>query len=196
MHAFCAALLRESGHQIGLDPDFRLCDEGEGAVLMARVLGETLDRQYEDLDSEGDFAALVDTMAAGRDDSRLEQIVLDVFGRIQSHPDPAGWLADQEPPVGAGWGHRRGDTPWGRLLLADARRQGERCLELLLRALELTGRDSVLSQNYGPSLSQSIQGVRALLAADSWDGVYRPCQWSSRRRGGKRAWRTWRRRSG
>lgn len=66
-----------------------------------------------------------------------------------------------------------GDTPWGALLLADARRQGERCLELLLRALELTGRDSVLSQNYGPSLSQSIQGVRALLAADSWDGVYR-----------------------
>lgn len=31
----------------------------------------------------------------------------------------------------------------------------------------------MLSQNYGPSLSQSIQGVRALLAADSWDGVYR-----------------------
>ena len=71
VHAFCAALLRESGHQIGLDPDFRLCDEGEGAVLMARVLGETLDRQYEDLDPEGDFAALVDTMAAGRDDSLL-----------------------------------------------------------------------------------------------------------------------------
>lgn len=180
--------------QIGLDPDFRLCDEGEGAVLMARVLGETLDRQYEDLDPEGDFAALVDTMAAGRDDSRLEQIVLDVFGRIQSHPDPAGWLADQSRLWELDGVTDAGDTPWGALLLADARRQGERCLELLLRALELTGRDSVLSQNYGPSLSQSIQGVRALLAADSWDGVYRPCQWSSQRRGGKRAWRTWRRR--
>ena len=173
VHAFCAALLRESGHQIGLDPDFRLCDEGEGAVLMARVLGETLDRQYEDLDPEGDFAALVDTMAAGRDDSRLEQIVLDVFGRIQSHPDPAGWLADQSRLWELDGVTDAGDTPWGALLLADARRQGERCLELLLRALELTGRDSVLSQNYGPSLSQSIQGVRALLAADSWDGVYR-----------------------
>ena len=173
VHAFCAALLRESGHQIGLDPDFRLCDEGEGAVLMARVLGETLDRQYEDLDSEGDFAALVDTMAAGRDDSRLEQIVLDVFGRIQSHPDPAGWLADQSRLWELDGVTDAGDTPWGALLLADARRQGERCLELLLRALELTGRDRVLSQNYGPSLSQSIQGVRALLAADSWDGVYR-----------------------
>ena len=128
VHAFCAALLRESGHQIGLDPDFRLCDEGEGAVPMARVLGETLDRQYEDLDPEGDFAALVDTMAAGRDDSRLEQIVLDVFGRIQSHPDPAGWLADQSrlweldgvtdagtPPGGAAAGRRQaagGSAAW------------------------------------------------------------------------------------
>ena len=174
VHAFCAALLRESGHQIGLDPDFRLCDEGEGAVLMARVLGETLDRQYEDLDPEGDFAALVDTMAAGRDDSRLEQIVLDVFGRIQSHPDPAGWLADQSRLWELDGVTDAGDTPWGALLLADARRQGERCLELLLRALELTGRDSVLSQNYGPSLSQSIQGVRALLAAGQpGTGVYR-----------------------
>ena len=187
VHAFCAALLRESGHQIGLDPDFRLCDEGEGAVLMARVLGETLDRQYEDLDPEGDFAALVDTMAAGRDDSRLEQIVLDVFGRIQSHPDPAGWLADQSRLWELDGVTDAGDTPWGALLLADARRQGERCLELLLRALELTGRDSVLSQNYGPSLSQSIQGVRALLAADSWDGVYRALpSASSQRRGGRK----------
>ena len=33
IHAFCAALLRESGHLLDLDPDFRLCDEGEGAVM-------------------------------------------------------------------------------------------------------------------------------------------------------------------
>ena len=175
VHAFCAALLRESGHQIGLDPDFRLCDEGEGAVLMARVLGETLDRQYEDLDPEGDFAALVDTMAAGRDDSRLEQIVLDVFGRIQSHPDPAGWLADQSAPVGAGWGHRRGGHPLGRA--AAGRRQaagGALPGAAAPGAGAAPAGTSVLSQNYGPSLSQSIQGVRALSGGGrGWDGVYR-----------------------
>ena len=85
VHAFCAALLRESGHQIGLDPDFRLCDEGEGAVLMARVLGETLDRQYEDLDSEGDFAALVDTMAL-----ELRQAALKGDGRLVLVPGNYG----------------------------------------------------------------------------------------------------------
>ena len=44
IHAFCAALLRESGHLLDLDPDFRLCDEGEAQVLMARTLEEVLDR--------------------------------------------------------------------------------------------------------------------------------------------------------
>ena len=44
IHAFCSALLRESGHLLDLDPDFRLCDEGEHNVLMAQVLEEVLDR--------------------------------------------------------------------------------------------------------------------------------------------------------
>ena len=43
IHAFCSVLLRESGHLLDLDPDFRLCDEGESQVIMARVLEEVLD---------------------------------------------------------------------------------------------------------------------------------------------------------
>ena len=46
IHSFCSALLRESGHLLDLDPDFRLCDEGEAQVLMARVLEEVLDKVY------------------------------------------------------------------------------------------------------------------------------------------------------
>ena len=124
IHAFCAALLRESGHLLDLDPDFRLCDEGEGAVMTAQVLQDVLEEQYENLQEGDDFSLLVDTLAAGRDDSRLEQIVLDVFGRIQSHPDPAQWLLEQK----AVWALEditdAGQTPWGDLLLEDAARQG------------------------------------------------------------------------
>ena len=51
----------------------------------------------------------------------------DRAGRVRPHPEPPGpgGLAGRpEPPVGAGWGHRRGGHPLGALLLADARRQG------------------------------------------------------------------------
>ena len=33
IHAFCAQLLRECGHLLDLEADFRLCDEGEAGVL-------------------------------------------------------------------------------------------------------------------------------------------------------------------
>ena len=62
IHAFCAALLRENGHLLDLDPDFRLCDEGESRVIMAQVLEEVLDRRYEDLAEDSPFALLVDTL--------------------------------------------------------------------------------------------------------------------------------------
>ena len=96
VHAFCAALLRENGHVLDLDPDFRLCDEGEGQALMLQVLEEVLDRRYEDLTEESPFAQLVDTLSAGRDDSRLAQITVDIFARVQSEPDPARWLEAQK----------------------------------------------------------------------------------------------------
>ena len=78
IHAFCIKLLRECGHLLDIDPDFRLCDEGESGVLMLRALNDVMDKRYEDLTEGSDFTFLVDTMSAGRDDSRLMQIVLDI----------------------------------------------------------------------------------------------------------------------
>ena len=40
IHSFCKSLLQENGHLLDLDPDFRLCDEGEGRVLLAQALEE------------------------------------------------------------------------------------------------------------------------------------------------------------
>ena len=133
IHAFCAALLRESGHLLDLDPDFRLCDEGEAQVLMARTLEEVLDRRYEDLPPDSPFVQLVDTLAAGRDDSRLAQITLDIFSRVQSHPDPEQWLLAQKELWRLDGIQDMGRTCWGALLLEDARRQARWCLARVCR---------------------------------------------------------------
>ncbi len=89
-------------------------------------------------------------MSAGRDDSRLMQIVLDIRGRVQAHPNPAAWLDGQErafalegvddpgrPPAACCW-----TTRGGRGLLAGQDR----------RALELCPCDANLDANYAPSL--------------------------------------------
>jgi len=171
VHSFCANLLREHAAALDLDPDFRLCDEGEAVVLMDQVLSRIMDRRYEDIDPTGDFAQLVDTMSAGRDDRRLMQIVLDVFRRIQSHPDPEAWLSEQERVWQLDGVSDIAQTPWGALLLEQARQQAAYNLSRLQQAERWADRDAVLSMNYGDSIRASIAATRQLLNVDSWDGM-------------------------
>ena len=74
IHAFCTVLLRQWGHLLDLPADFALCEDEEAQVLMARTLDQVLEARYETIDPEGDFARLLDVLAAGRDDSRLVEI--------------------------------------------------------------------------------------------------------------------------
>ena len=169
IHAFCSVVLRESGHLLDLDPDFRLCDEGEAQVLMARVLEQTLDRRYEGVDPQGPFAQLVDTLSAGRDDSRLAQIVLDIAGRVQSHPDPARWRGEEQSRWQLVPGTDMEDTPWGAILLEELRRRCYWCRKRLGQALDLVGEDELLKANYAPALYESAARLDKLLSAHGWD---------------------------
>ena len=95
IHAFCAQLLREHGHLLDLEADLRLCDESEAGVLMLQAMDQVLEERYDAIQPGSDFASLLDTMSAGRDDSRLVEIALDIYNKVQSHPDPHAWLEAQ-----------------------------------------------------------------------------------------------------
>ncbi len=171
IHAFCAQLLRECGHLLDLDPDFRLCDEGEAGILMLRALNDVLDRRYEAMDS--DFAQLVDTMSAGRDDARLIQIVLDIRGRVQAHPNPTAWLEEQERTFALEGISDPVQTPWGQLLLADAAGQAAYWRRRMEEARDLCERDANLLANYGDSVAQTAQALQQFeeAASQGWDAA-------------------------
>ncbi len=117
IHSFCASVLRENAHLCGVKPDFRQLEGGEEQILRREVLREVLQERYEQLTEA--FSALADTLGAGRDDTKLEQVVLRTYEQVQSHPDPEAWLQAQiDAPCPEG---DAGDTPWGALLLAKAR---------------------------------------------------------------------------
>ena len=82
--AFCTALLRENTHllaregeQHALTPDFKVLDESEADLLRRRVLERTLETFYDTLDAGKE--QLADTLGAGRDDSALEDLVLETY---------------------------------------------------------------------------------------------------------------------
>ena len=169
IHSFCTALLRENGHLLDLDPDFRLCDEGESRVMQSQVLEEVLDRRYEGLREEDPFARLADTMAAGRDDSKLAEIAQSIFRDIQSHPDPRRWLKEQRALWELEGVTDLAQTSWGALLLEDTLRQAEFCREQLCQALKLAEGDELLAMNYVPSLQATLDVLEKLCKVRSWD---------------------------
>ena len=96
---FCASLLREHIHLLEpvdgrcLTPDFRVLDEAEAQLLRERALERTMETFYQDIENGDEEAAqLAGTLGAGRDDRALTALVLELHGKIQSHPYPEKWL--------------------------------------------------------------------------------------------------------
>ena len=173
IHAFCTVLLRQWGHLLDIPADFALCEDEESTVLMERTLDRVLEVRYEDVDPNGAFAALLDVLTAGRDDSRLAEIVLDGYGKIQSDEAPLAWLEAQRKALDLSGITDIGQTPWGALLLTDAARTAAYWAEQMTAAQELSRRDEALEKAYGDSLAVTASGLRDLAraAAESWDAA-------------------------
>lgn len=90
LHSFCARMLREHFHLVGLDPAFNVLD-GEEAGLLRREVGRALfDDRYE-LDASGDFHRFIDAYGEG-DDARLVRLVIQTHEMLGSLVDPLGWI--------------------------------------------------------------------------------------------------------
>ena len=91
IHSFCLSVIREHFHVIDLDPGFRITEEGERKLLQQDVLGEVLEECYISGDKE--FLELSEKLGGGRDDRKLEALVLQLYEYSRSYPQPEKWLA-------------------------------------------------------------------------------------------------------
>lgn len=152
IHAFCTVLLRQWGHLLDIPGDFALCEDEEAQVLMTRTLNQVLEARYEEIDPTGPFARLLDVLSKGRDDSRLLEITLDIYGKIQSYPDPLAWLASQREALDLSAVTDVGQTPWGSLLLEEAGQTAAYWADQMAWACDLAQKEAGLEKAYGDSL--------------------------------------------
>ena len=90
IHSFCLSVIRDYFHTIDLDPGFRIADEGELKLLRQDVLEEVLERCYGEASEE--FLECVESISSGRDDKKIEEIVLQMYEFSRSNPEPEKWL--------------------------------------------------------------------------------------------------------
>lgn len=89
--SFCLYIIRNHFHEIDLEPNFRIGDEGELKLLKEDVLSRVLSRNYEEMTPQ--FKRLADGYAPGRSDEALAGMVLQLYEFSRSYPWPKEWLA-------------------------------------------------------------------------------------------------------
>ncbi|MCR5250469.1 MAG: helicase-exonuclease AddAB subunit AddA [Lachnospiraceae bacterium] len=88
--SFCLFVVRNNFAEIGLDPGFRILDEGEKKLILADCLDEILEEKYRE--GSEDFLHFVESYSADGSEKTIVDMVLSFFRYACSNPDPEGWI--------------------------------------------------------------------------------------------------------
>ena len=152
--SFSLFLVRNHFNEIGLDPDFRVADEGEIRLLQQEVLGQLLEDAYagkfipEDIvvsreEGQGEnevleqFHACVEYFCPGGRESVLEQHIMNLSRYAGSFPWPAEWLEERKNDYAAGDMETLLHSDYGRYLAERVNRVVQGCLERLREVKKL-----------------------------------------------------------
>lgn len=135
IHSFCLDVIRQHFHKLDLDPAFRIADELESDIIRNEVVEKLLDRYYDKGDL--DFFNLVESYGGQREDTPLQNMILQIHNFSASTPWPGRWLDE----VARGFCDESiqsvDEYPWINYLKEEISLELQRIRGLLERALKI-----------------------------------------------------------
>ncbi len=166
--SFCQQVLRSHFQAVGIDPSFRVADEGEAQLLEQDVVKEIVNEAYEQDAGEGPFTEFLEQFATGRDDSEVEGMILKLYRYALGEPYPERWLQScremYEGP--ADW---KEDAPvWMDYLVKDTALRLKGVREKLEEAWELT-QESDGPSSYAKAIQADLELTERLMTGSSYE---------------------------
>ncbi len=159
IHSFCLEVIRNHFHVIGIDPGFRVGDEGELKLLRHDVMEKLLEEEYQK--GEADFLLFSEAFAPGRTDQELEGLILQLYDFSMGYPWPKQWRRDCENAYVPGTEEKFYHAEWMKYLLEKLNLQildMEEQLQLALEcAMEQDG-----PYPYADALEQDLERLKRL----------------------------------
>lgn len=100
--SFCLFVVRNHFEEIGLEPNFRIADQGEVKLLQQDVLNAVFEQEYashsqvfenkEDNAKEDDFLFLVDAYSDKRSNKAVKEMISKIYTQSASNPWPKEWV--------------------------------------------------------------------------------------------------------
>lgn len=118
--SFCLFVLRNNFQDIGLDPAFRVADEGELELLRQEVLAALLEERFAA--GEESFYHCVEYFCPGGRESVLEEHILKLCEYALSFPFPEEWLNERKADYRIADVEALEQSEWGQYLLVHVQR--------------------------------------------------------------------------
>ena len=179
--SFCLFVLRNQFHTIGLDPGFRIAEEGEDKLMRQEVLAEVMEECYAAGDA--DFLNCMEYFNPGSKDALVEEIVWKLYDFAMSTPFPENWLQERKKDYrvaeeesgqsDAGTAGIFEDIPWVISLMRHTRLLLEGCEGKLAEAVRMC-EQSDGPYMYGATLEHELDMVRRLLrmCGEGYDSLH------------------------
>ncbi len=178
IHSFCLSVIREHFHTIDLDPGFRIGEEGELKLLRHDVLKEVLEEYYAKGDAS--FLDFIESYAGGRDDKKVEELVLKLYEFSRSYPSSAKWLTDCIESYQISDSRGLAESSYFKAVKENVERWICSALELADMGLEIAGEPDG-PYMYGDALAADKRILENLHSVDSYQGfceAFRGVKWT------------------
>lgn len=159
--SFSLFLIRNHFNEIGLDPAFRVADEGEIKLLRQEVLEELLEEAYAR--KEESFFQCVEYFCPGGRESVLEKHILNLSAYAASFPWPKEWLLLRKKDYDVENAEELLNTDWGQYLKLYVDSMIKGCAEKLKEARDICETPDG-PYMYGELLDSEIELVERLTA--------------------------------
>lgn len=170
--SFCLFVIRNNFNDIGLDPTFRVADEGELKLLKQDVLSALLEERFADADEErkADFIHCVECYAANGREKTLEEHILNLYDFAMSFPWPKEWLCERMEDYHIESKEEMLKSPWMQFALSHIRALADDIINDYAYAIGLAEEPDG-PYMYGELLEKEKEALEKSLRADNFEAL-------------------------
>lgn len=153
--AFCKRLIEENYTSLGIEPNFRIGEKNELALLKEDIVEELLEEEYGK--KEESFLSFVDRYSTGKQDKGIQEIIVKLYYLATASPFPEKYLKALS---------ENSSSAWKNYLLESIRKRVEEAIETLREAIRLCTEEGGPSE-YLATVEEDYQSLLRVKAVRS-----------------------------
>ncbi|HDK5766255.1 TPA: helicase-exonuclease AddAB subunit AddA, partial [Clostridioides difficile] len=172
IHSFCLDVIKSNFHRVSLDPNFRIGDQTECAILKQEAIEEVFEDLYEERDEV--FLNLVESYAERGGDKEVQDIILGIYSFAMASPEPKKWLIDSAERFNIDENFDFSQSIWARAILDTVKIEiNGLCLNMERALKEVESIEEL--ETFAEKLSVEYKKIADISQAcnKSWDEAYK-----------------------